>query len=190
MILPIVIITETFVMGKTTFGRWTKTIMCKDSGQVSGFRLRVENSNGGDDTALNGIQLMCKDGTVTNKIEGYFGEWKPWQFCEVVGNHAYYSYIDGFNFRSEGRQYGGDDTAGNNVKMRCNNRMELDGQGTRWGSWDHKSFQGCPDESFLCGVQARIEDEQYESDDTGLNQMRFVCCKVEGNYMFFPFYCK
>ena len=39
---------------------------------MSGFRLQVEEAlgKGGDDSALNGIQLLCKDGTATEKIEG------------------------------------------------------------------------------------------------------------------------
>ena len=71
-LICLVMITEETLMGKTDFGRWSKTLMCRESGQVSGFRLRVEDSMGGDDTALNGIQLVCKDGTFTEKIEGWW----------------------------------------------------------------------------------------------------------------------
>ena len=166
-------------MGKTDYGRWSPIIMCKLSGQVSGFRLRVEHSMGGDDTALNGIQLVCKDGSITEPINGYFGSWEEYKLCDETKENSEF-YVTGFNFRSEEHQYLGDDTAGNNVKMICNNHRELDGHGASFGSWDNEDYVKCPDKTFLCGVQAKIEDEQHGGDDTALNQLRFICCKIEG----------
>lgn len=111
---------------------------------------------------------------------GPFGKWKSWQFCDTKTDNAFYQYVTGFNLRSEANQYEEDDSGANDVKFKCRNKRELDGQGTSYGTWDNDDFRECPYESFLCGVQAKIEADQYEEDDTGINQLKFICCKVEG----------
>lgn len=178
-----VIMTDSFIMGKTSYGDWSRIIWCKNSGQIAGFRLQVEDALGvgGDDTALNGIQLLCKDGTVTDALEGPFGTWRAWQFCDTKSLYKFSQYVTGVNFRSEKKQYGGDqdDSGGNNVMFQCTNRRVIDGQGGTYGTWDSPTFKTCPYESFPCGVQAKIERNQYKGDDTALNQLKIICCKVE-----------
>jgi hypothetical protein len=141
---------------------------------VHGFRLQVERmvGRGWDDTALNGIQLMCNYGPQTRhlpQIRGDHGSWKQWKFCKR-GSH-----MIGLNFRSEKNQGKGDDTAGNNVQMRCSDDQTLDGQGARWGTWD--GWKICPGRSFMCGVEAKIQQHHgHGHDDTGLNQIKLICC--------------
>jgi len=164
------ILAEQHVLGKTTWGDWGHIIRCKHNVAVSGFRLRVERSQGrGDDTALNGIQLYCNDGSITNRIYGYWGTWRAWQTCG--GNH----HVTEFNVRSERSLGRPDDTAANDVEMRCTNSQYLYGHGMSWGTW--VGFRSCSHGAFLCGVQARIERPQGRGDDTALNQLKFICCR-------------
>ena len=82
---------------------------------VSGFRLQVKEKQSffRDDTALNGIQLLCDDGRPAKQINGPYGEWQSWKQCSK-GEH-----VVGLELRSEGDQgVGRDDTAGNNIRMR------------------------------------------------------------------------
>src|SRR3569832_686444 len=50
---------------RTSFGDWHAPQFCRDGEYASGFRLKVESiQGGGDDTALNAIELDCKWGFV------------------------------------------------------------------------------------------------------------------------------
>jgi len=160
--------TSEYTLGKTGWGYWRKPAMCPTG--VYGFRLQVEagGRDNWDDSALNGIELVCKDGK-KQQIKGDHGRWKNWKFCKR-GQH-----MIGLNFRSEHDQDDGDDTAGNNVQMRCTDDQVLDGEGERWGRWD--GWKICPGRSFMCGVEAKIEQHHgHRYDDTGLNQVKLICC--------------
>ena len=81
-------------MGKEFRGFWSKMALCQPGVHVRGFRLQVEDIQYEiDDTALNGIQLFCADGNVTNELKGPFGDWKTYVQCKSG------SYVTGFNFR-------------------------------------------------------------------------------------------
>ena len=163
----------TYKMGKTSWGRMTHREFCPTATYVVGFKLRVHEKQGllKDDTALNGIQLKCSDGSVTGKLSGPRGYWGTYRQC-TGGRH-----VTGFNLRSEGPQKG-DDAAATDVEMQCSDRKErLYGDGLKWGDWHlRKGYQECPNRSYFCGVQARIESRGVDS--TGLNQMVFICCRV------------
>ena len=67
----------------------------------------------------------------------------------------------------------------NNVQIYC---KDFDGtetntyvaDGSQWGNWlDDKS---CPANSYVCGVNARVEDPQGKGDDTSVNELEFYCC--------------
>ena len=49
------------------------------------------------------------------------------------------------------------------------------GDGSPWGDW--MSVEYCPRDSFVCGVNARVEDPQGTLvDDTSVNELEFFCC--------------
>ncbi|KXZ51412.1 hypothetical protein GPECTOR_12g374 [Gonium pectorale] len=96
--------------------------------KVTGFRLRIEgNQGGGDDTALNGIEVYCQTRAVKTITSGHWGDWQRWGFCPE-GHYA-----TGAQFRIEGQQGSGDDTAGNSVNLMCSNGGVVGSHGGFWG---------------------------------------------------------
>jgi len=160
----------TFLMGKTNWGSWSQPIMCNHG--VRGFRLQVEKDDVKDDTALNGIQLICRKSTRAPKIVGPAGKWGETKQC--AGNVR----VTAFSLRSEGDQgTWGDDRGATNVAMKCSAGEQLIGDGEKRGTWAR--FRSCPHKTYFCGVSAKIEGTKKKSlvDDTGVNQMKFFCCK-------------
>lgn len=139
-----------------------------------GYRLQVERNQGFliDDTGLNGIQLECEGGHDTEKIQGPYGRWLDWLTCRKN------SHVTAFDLRSVQDRKILDDYGAVNVDMKCSNGVELLGNGLNRGRWS--GFKKCPSNTYFCGVKAKIEYTAIV-DHTGLNQMSFLCCKVEGN---------
>ena len=52
------------------------------------------------------------------------------------------------------------------------------GDGSPWGDW--MSVQYCPTDSYVCGVNARVEDPIGSGDDTSVNELEFFCCPSTG----------
>ena len=80
-------------------------------------------------------------------------------------------------------QVGGDDTAANYIKFHCRDfntpgpeyeMAKAPGHG-RWGHYGTWS-ESCPQDSAVCGIQAKIEAPQGGIDDTGLNDIKLFCC--------------
>lgn len=44
------------------------------------------------------------------------------------------------------------------------------------GTWAADSY--CPADSYVCGVNAQVEPDQGDGDDTSVNHVRFHCCSV------------
>ncbi|XP_003965780.2 vitelline membrane outer layer protein 1 isoform X1 [Takifugu rubripes] len=159
------------------FGDWTWPEMCPETFYAVGFSLRVEsNQFGMDDTALNGIRLICAqdgDRSFLYSIEshtGYFGEWSHSMYCPS-------GYLTSFQIRVEPHQgLFGDDTAVNNIKFRCSSNPMLEGPGMSWGEYGQWS-QECQD-GGICGIESKMEAYQYGLDDSTLNDVRFHCCSV------------
>ncbi|XP_076006325.1 vitelline membrane outer layer protein 1 homolog [Genypterus blacodes] len=157
------------------FGNWTWPEMCPDNFFAVGFSVRAEfNQYGGDDTALNGIRLICaKDGnrSFLYSVEshtGYFGEWSHPQYCPS-------GVLTSFQLRVEPhRGLFGDDTAVNAISFRCSSNPTLEGPGTQWGEYGGWS-ESCP-EGGICGIETRMEEYQFALDDSTLNDVRFHCC--------------
>ncbi|XP_034552980.1 vitelline membrane outer layer protein 1 homolog [Notolabrus celidotus] len=157
------------------FGNWTWPEMCPDKFYAVGFSLRVEsNQYGADDTALNGIRLICaKDDSRSflYSIEshtGYFGDWSSPQYCPS-------GVLTSFQLSVEShRGLFGDDTAANNIKFRCSSNPTLEGPGMQWGEYGHWS-ETCQD-GGICGIETKMEDYQLGLDDSTLNDVRFHCC--------------
>ncbi|XP_056142028.1 vitelline membrane outer layer protein 1 homolog [Lampris incognitus] len=157
------------------FGNWTWPEMCPDNFFAIGFSLRVEpNQYVQDDTALNGIRLICaknKDRSFLYTVEshtGYFGDWSHPQYCPS-------GVLTAFQLRvapNEGMF--GDDTVANNIKFGCSSGPILEGPGLDWGEYGYWSEE-C-EEGGICGIQIRMEDYQYGLDDSALNDVLFYCC--------------
>ncbi|XP_060936549.1 uncharacterized protein LOC133013582 [Limanda limanda] len=135
---------------------------------------QVEAKQGSsDDTAMNGIRLICaKDErrSSTSTVEshtGFWGDWSHPQYCPS-------GVLIAFQLRVEGRQGGGDDTAVNNIRFRCSSDHVLEGPGLDWGNYERWS-QVCVN-GGICGIETKVEDRQGGGDDTALNDVRFHCC--------------
>ncbi|OCT90767.1 vitelline membrane outer layer protein 1-like isoform X1 [Xenopus laevis] len=94
------------------FGTWSRPTWCL-CGNLTAFSLRVEPpQKHGDDTAANNIMFKCSD---DRELEGSglsWGSYGPWsQYC-------YYG-ICGIQTKVEEKQWGGDDTALNDVQFLC-----------------------------------------------------------------------
>ncbi|XP_060936552.1 vitelline membrane outer layer protein 1 homolog [Limanda limanda] len=156
------------------WGTWRGPEMCPYHFLAVGFSTRVEAKQGsGDDSAMNGIRLICgKDEqrspiTTVESHTGYWGDWSNAQYCPS-------GVLTAFQLRVEGRQGGGDDSAVNNIKFRCSSGHVLEGTGLDWGEYGEWS-QDCVN-GGICGIMTKIEEEQGEGDDSALNDVLFRCC--------------
>ena len=76
----------------------------------------------------------------------------------------------------------GDDTAANNMKVRCRSfygykeHERYMGNGNDgWGSYGHWS-KSCAANTAVCGIRTSIETPQGRGDDTALNDVELYCC--------------
>ena len=82
--------------------------------------------------------------------------------------------MNGINFRSEKDQGDyRDDTAGNNLNVRCTDGSWLMGGGRSWGEWD--AFY-CGALEVICALQTKVEGGMGPIDDTSLNRVNVLCC--------------
>ncbi|KAL2089455.1 hypothetical protein ACEWY4_014143 [Coilia grayii] len=96
--------------------------ICPSGYRAYGFSLKVEGNQGWrDDTALNGIRLLCRHTSniaaraIVASSEGRWGRWTSYQTCGCT-------YHRSFSLRTRVERPRGwfrDDTALNNVIFRC-----------------------------------------------------------------------
>ena len=167
------------------WGAWTLPVFCPEKTWVAGFDLRIESyQKNNDDTALNAIRLYCKDesGHFLTTVTPHPGFWGNWTNIVSADENSFFT---GFKLRVEPPQGKGggkkDDTAANSVlfidqfgKGYTLNLSSKNPSGS-WGSWGNQS--SCPINTFVCGIQVRIETPQgSKKDDTALNDLLIACC--------------
>lgn len=161
------------------WGQWGNAgpwAYCTNDRMVCGFQTSTDYCNSCDDTALNGLKLICCNSLpsgrvnlqeITSAVSPWGYGWEGTQFC------AEGEYIDGFRQKFEDCSEGCDDTGTNLLEFRCApSGTILSSIGHSWGSWRGWSY--CPAGQYMCGMQTRTEPST--SDDTAWNGMRFKCC--------------
>ena len=99
-----------------SWGEWKGWTMCSDGKYMAAGRVRFEDrQGGGDDTALNGLEIYCikpdwTNGEIRTVYPGLWGGWKPWHYKK-------YKLVKGAQVRFEDPQGGGDDTALNGIRF-------------------------------------------------------------------------
>ncbi|XDV37967.1 hypothetical protein PO909_007477 [Leuciscus waleckii] len=171
---------ELTVSNGMSWGSWGLKSMCPSGWYAAGFSLKVERPIGaGDDTALNGIRLLCVDRSKGSSgsherhasIESDLGHWGEW--TDIKWCHS--GFLKAFQLRVESHQgFAYDDMAANNIRFTCSDGFLLQGDGTAWGDWGNWSPK-CKG-TGICGTQTRIEAPQGSGDDTALNDVRMFCC--------------
>ncbi|CAD5114757.1 unnamed protein product [Dimorphilus gyrociliatus] len=157
---------------------------CSHGYFVNGIQLRVDPA-GGDETALNNIRLECKrpydntTGTSVKSGNANEGIWHGTSYCPDG------MYMVAFAVRLV--PYKGpfsDDYGATDFKFRCRSHLnpheatvEVHPPGGlsegEWGPWS----SSCSKNSAVCGINPQISIDVLTIDRTGLNAVRFECCK-------------
>jgi len=161
------------------WGEWGPESFCPDNSWAQGFKLKVESDQGdfGDDTALNGVKLLCYDSAgafVGEAASAYeqFGSWQAALYCS-----SRQSFLTGIRLRSKDPSASLDETAANNVDMYCGDGTNLPGGGMHWGEWTYAV--SCPAATAVCGIKTKVQP--YAGglvDDTALNEVILMCCDL------------
>ncbi|NXH20926.1 VMO1 protein, partial [Bucco capensis] len=163
--------TEISVDNGGSWGVWGDVDFCPKGTYANGFQLKVEPPKGffGDDTALNGIRLLCQGQGTAASSQGHRGSWSYPQSC-APGQR-----VSSFRLRVEAPRGLWDDTAANNLDVTCGDGSVLEGEGGLAGTWGNWS-QPCPRPGGVCGLRTLVEPHQRGGDDTALNSVIFFCC--------------
>ncbi|XP_013385604.1 vitelline membrane outer layer protein 1 homolog isoform X2 [Lingula anatina] len=123
----------------------------------------------GDDSALNAIALICEKHAHLFPHGGIWGSWGLAVFCSAD------SYVIGFRLKVEGHQGIFDDSAANDLELKCSDGAVLSsGNGGPWGSWS--AWRLCNKGYFVCGLRVKFQENVRGDDDTALNSVAFECC--------------
>jgi len=101
------------IVNSGSWGSWKSRVSCPYNQWIVGARVQYENpQGGGDDTALNGLEIYCSTATLNaasykRVYTGSWGNWKPWRMSR--------GFVKKVNVRWERNQGGGDDTALNGI---------------------------------------------------------------------------
>ena len=156
------------------WGDWGPVQYCPNNGYAVKFKQRVEEDRGGrDDSALNSICLVCNQGQEVCSSTGWWGSWATSSECKAGFIQA--------NFKIESMQGGGDDSAANELKLRCgdgsSNNWKTTSNAGKWGSW--QGVKSCGYKKVICGISTRIERQRGGRDDSALNGVELYCCRDE-----------
>ncbi|XP_030402798.1 vitelline membrane outer layer protein 1-like [Gopherus evgoodei] len=125
----------------------------------------------GDDTALNGIRLLCPDNSTIQSNVGPWGFWGPVKKCPSGQR------LTQFRLRVEPCRGLKDDMAANNIEFVCTGGVELKGDGRCWGKWGPQSRSCSP--WGISTIATKVEAPQGKGDDTALNDAYFKCGRPE-----------
>eukprot|EP00727_Mastigamoeba_balamuthi_P010588 m51a1_g6151 hypothetical protein (507) ;mRNA; r:302521-304321 len=164
------------------WGTWGNLDSCPGGRFARGFVTKSEANQGGkknqDDTALNGVRLVCESSSIQKGPTSLVGPWGTWD--EPVLCPKWY-YVSAVQVREE--KFCGekcDDTALNAIRVRCRSmRTGVDVQldeshsKTSWGVWSQ--WYDCPVGTAVTGIRTRVEPPQDKGDDTALNAVRLHC---------------
>ncbi|XP_053574310.1 vitelline membrane outer layer protein 1 homolog [Bombina bombina] len=155
------------------WGTWGNKEFCLPGYVAKGFAFKVQESQGsGDDTGLNGIRLYCvnlmnnRDQMTISSTVGLRGSWSATSWCPS-GNLA------AFNLKVLSPQRAGDDIAATRIKFRCSDLVEIESAGLLVGSyrsWSNTCLNS------ICGIVTKVQPDMGASDDTALNDVKFICC--------------
>jgi Vitelline membrane outer layer protein I (VOMI) len=170
-------IMTTLSVHEGNWGDWGSEVSVPDGYFLKGMRVRFESSQGGgDDTGLNGIEMICQKFSDSSLIrvmvhEGFWGDWGN---DVLVPNDCY---VIGMSVRYELPIGTGDDTALNGINLIHRNfgsgqvgKIEV--HGGIWGTWlGDVSVAGT---EYVGGLQVRVEAPQGTGDDTAMNGIRLL----------------
>ena len=136
-----------------------------------------------DDTALNGIELVCTHPSrpgVFKRHRSSYAPWGPWMATKNCKSGYFVS-----GFRLDVHTARTDQTGAANLAVKCRTLYSywgqyiLDGKsGIPWVSTKYWS-SSCPLNSAVCGLRTRVEKWQRDGDDTALNNVEMYCCKCD-----------
>ncbi|KAJ6654782.1 hypothetical protein lerEdw1_006569 [Lerista edwardsae] len=155
------------------WGVWGLAKFCR-KGRAYGFQIKVLPYQGEykDDTGLEGVRLICTDGSTVESSSAGLGDWSDVQMCPKGSLISFALRVT----KPQGLII--DETAANNIKFKCGDGNILTGVGHEWGEfgeWSPACSRGT-----ICGIQTKVEPDQGGTDDnTGLNDVKFFCCSWE-----------
>ncbi|XP_053402037.1 vitelline membrane outer layer protein 1 homolog [Mercenaria mercenaria] len=153
-----------------------------------GFNTKYQGNEGidGDDTALNGISLLCadKNGIRKNKDRLVQSEADPLTgdiFCPKRKDAPLF--LQRFVLKVHRKEQNANDAMATEIQFSCRDSQwfhhphKLGGhiagaKNGEYGQWSKK----CPKGSAVCGIQTRIDGHLPKGNSTALNDVRLFCC--------------
>ena len=180
---------------RTSWGTWGSWSSCSNRGYVVAFHLLIKPYTVlSDNSALNGIGLLCNDNTWKTSSVGQHGYWNIPLYCSagkyIVGfrlnsqNGISNQELNYFKFNYLYSLIGRDNYGATDLQMVCNDgrvlsyssRLSLAYLGV-WGNWFNCSV------GHICEIRALVDSSIVNSltffqklDYTGLNSVQFTCC--------------
>lgn len=187
-------------------------MVCPPKSVAVGFKMKmqlpVEAPSEGDDarndySSLNGVRLVCTDGSEAKSAEGIRGEWTENLKCQGKTD-----FIVGVRIKSEPWQgWDVDDVGATNFEGVCRSgarlvhRATTRSKNTRWsnrGEWG--PVAKCPEKApAVCGIKSRIDGPvggrrgkyrarsnnrlvhqvpDQRGDSAGLTEVQLKCCRI------------
>nr|XP_005314579.2 vitelline membrane outer layer protein 1-like [Chrysemys picta bellii] len=164
--------TKIHVSNGGIWGTWGAEQSCPGNSFAVGFSLKVELPQlAGEDTALNGIRLLCSDSSTIQSKVG------PWGWWGLVMKCPSGQRLTQFRLRVEPCRGLKDNMAAKNIEFVCTGGVKLRGDGLCRGKWGPQSRSCGP--RGICTIATKVEAPQGKGDDTALNDVYFRCCRPE-----------
>ncbi|CAF0954234.1 unnamed protein product [Brachionus calyciflorus] len=150
------------------WGDWGPIEVCDQNDYVVGFRTKLHpiQASGLDDTALNGVEMICSNGKRIKSTEGQYGYWDS-SFRNCSNGQK----IIGFSYGIHAKEGVDDDTATNVIRLLCTDGSNI---ASLEGTWSTSIISvQCP-YGAIVGFRTQVEKE-ISDDNTGLNNIEFIC---------------